>query len=1026
MAGSDRESLSAVQGLAAGRHEVLGPLGQDSAGVPAFLGRDLRTGRLVVLKQTRSGAGRESLHVIERLDDSVPPPAGSCPFCQTPFSNWDPTCPQCQNDLSGSPGPIETGNSPQAMLEAVRKAAPGFEVLGMMPRAIGGAPVYFARESGGTDLVALRLEQETPGGARSGLSVVATRMMRPKLQYGTVGGDSSRPPWGAVPSPPFPMRTAPVTTPGPSSLTDPAAEKICPQCGSVFGPEHRFCPVDGSALRGRSSPRDLVGRVIAERYHILSKLGEGGMGMVYLAEHVRMGRRCAVKVMNPILSHDPDSVSRFNREAANASRINHPNVAAIYDFGETADELVYLAMEFVEGEALSAILQRERALPEGRAIKLARQTADALAAAHDLGIVHRDLKPDNIMITQSRGEETVKVVDFGIAKATRGGKQTVTRTGYVVGTPAYMSPEQILGDTLDGRSDLYSLGCIVYEMITGERAFAGSSGEVSIGRRLNEPPPRPRQVKRHLSKSLDRTVTKSLARSPEERFQTATEFRDALREALAEIQTKPSWRERLPWGRHRPSISTDQQPGIDAEPAAPPAASRPAAFGSVAAPPPPPSASRRPMQSPGTAPVPVGWEEAVQPLPQQPRMGTVIRPRAERHRRVNPLWIVGGSAAVLVLGLGAWWMIQPTAKPAPPPILPEPIPPSPAAGTTAGSQTNPPAPAPTPPVPAALGSVRFAQPLPAGARVSVDGKDTDVTKGELSLPPGTHMIVLRASGFRTDSEATTVAPGETSTLLLRLEPATRSTPAPTPQPAPAPQPAPPATTGTIALRGSIPPEAEIQIDGRRLLPSVRLVPIAPGTHWIMFSVPGYRPDSASVEVTTGERTDWVLPELTPLAVAKPEPPVTYGPEPTPTPAPKTKPETTRVAPRPTRPAPPPAQTGPPAAADYTPEIRQVLADYLKAVNQRDLDRLKKLYPSMSAEQERRWRDVFRHDVTDLRATMSVSSLDATSESPQSSFEMVLAFKPKGDKLQTFLVAGHATFRRDPTGWHFANLIESGK
>src|SRR4029079_14845395 len=116
------------------------------------------------------------------------------------------------------------------------------------------------------------------------------------------------PPWGAVPSPPFPMRTGPVTTPGPSSLTDPAADKICTQCGSVFGPEHRFCPVDGAALRGPSAPRDLVGRVIAERYHILSKLGEGGMGMVYLAEHVRMGRRCAVKVMNPILSHDPDSV----------------------------------------------------------------------------------------------------------------------------------------------------------------------------------------------------------------------------------------------------------------------------------------------------------------------------------------------------------------------------------------------------------------------------------------------------------------------------------------------------------------------------------------------------------------------------------------------------------------------------------------------------------------------------------------------------------------------------------------------
>ena len=148
-------------------------------------------------------------------------------------------------------------------------------------------------------------------------------------------------------------------------------------------------------------------------------------------------------------------------------------MAAIYDFGE-AGNVVYIAMEYVDGPSLAGVLAKEKRLDEQRVIGIGAQVAEALAAAHDFGIVHRDLKPDNVMLTRSRtGEDLVKVVDFGIAKATQGGSQTVTRTGFVIGTPAYMSPEQILGNVLDGRSDIYSLGCILYEMLTGERVFAG-------------------------------------------------------------------------------------------------------------------------------------------------------------------------------------------------------------------------------------------------------------------------------------------------------------------------------------------------------------------------------------------------------------------------------------------------------------------------------------------------------------------------------------------------------------------------
>ncbi|MCU0624734.1 MAG: serine/threonine protein kinase, partial [Gemmatimonadaceae bacterium] len=194
--------------------------------------------------------------------------------------------------------------------------------------------------------------------------------------------------------------------------------KVCPQCGSEYELDQRFCPKDGSALRSSGGAKDLLGQVIAERYHILKKLGEGGMGQVYLAEHVKMGRKSAVKVMHAAMNADADAVSRFNREAANAARISHPNVCAIYDFGETPDGMIYLAMEFIEGQSLTAIVEQAGALAPSRAGDLVRQVGAALAVAHDQGIVHRDLKPDNIMVTRTKdGADLVKVVDFGIAKA---------------------------------------------------------------------------------------------------------------------------------------------------------------------------------------------------------------------------------------------------------------------------------------------------------------------------------------------------------------------------------------------------------------------------------------------------------------------------------------------------------------------------------------------------------------------------------------------------------------------------------
>lgn len=322
-----------------------------------------------------------------------------------------------------------------------------------------------------------------------------------------------------------------------------AVLKVCPQCGREYETTARFCPADGTALRPKDSD-SLVGRVLADRYHILKRIGEGGMGRVYLGEHVKMNRQCAIKVMSPALVNDAESAARFAREASSAARIIHPNVAAVFDYGES-EGLIYLVMEYVDGQSLSRILAREAPLSVERALELARQIADGLGAAHELGIIHRDLKPDNILVTRTRtGREVPKVVDFGIAKAVQDTSgESLTRTGLVIGTPEFMSPEQLLGDPVDARSDLYALGCILHLMLTATPPFAASTREQMIKRRLSEDAPHVQAVDPGLPDSVDRIVERLLARSPADRYGSAAEVRDALagthaRRAPVEVSTR--------------------------------------------------------------------------------------------------------------------------------------------------------------------------------------------------------------------------------------------------------------------------------------------------------------------------------------------------------------------------------------------------------------------------------------------------------------------------------------------------------
>jgi len=308
--------------------------------------------------------------------------------------------------------------------------------------------------------------------------------------------------------------------------------KICTTCGDRWPDDVKFCPKDGAALRSES-PTDLVDQVIADRYHVIRKLGQGGMGAVYLAEHVRMGMKVALKVIVPEMATNADAVARFTREARNAASIKHPNVCSVFDFGETPDGVVYLAMEYIDGQTLTEVLRGEGPLPPQRAAEILQQCGDALQAAHDMGIVHRDFKPDNVMLTRVRGVDVLKVVDFGIAKAASGmspagdaSGQTLTRAGFVVGTPEFMSPEQAAGQESDPRSDIYALALVLFRMLTGKMPFSGSTPQESLSQRLTERPLRLIDAVPGASfpATLQTVLDRALARDREHRYATVLDF----------------------------------------------------------------------------------------------------------------------------------------------------------------------------------------------------------------------------------------------------------------------------------------------------------------------------------------------------------------------------------------------------------------------------------------------------------------------------------------------------------------------
>jgi serine/threonine-protein kinase len=272
---------------------------------------------------------------------------------------------------------------------------------------------------------------------------------------------------------------------------------------------------------------------LGDRYDIESTLGRGGMATVYRGRDRVLDRPVAIKVLAERYAGDEQFVTRFKREARAAAGLNHTNIVAVFDTGDT-DGRHYIVMEMVEGETLAELLKREGPLSPDRAARIAGTVARALASAHDNGLIHRDVKPGNVMLT-SDGD--VKVMDFGIARAAT--DDTLTQTGMVLGTASYLSPEQSRGDPVDHRSDVYSLGCVLYEMLTGRPPFEGDTPVGVAYKHVHEQPDPPSSLNREIPPEVEAVVMRALAKDPDARYATAEAFREALTAAVAGESTEP-------------------------------------------------------------------------------------------------------------------------------------------------------------------------------------------------------------------------------------------------------------------------------------------------------------------------------------------------------------------------------------------------------------------------------------------------------------------------------------------------------
>jgi serine/threonine-protein kinase len=314
----------------------------------------------------------------------------------------------------------------------------------------------------------------------------------------------------------------------------------CPKCGKQYSADFEVCPDDQAPLQADSTvggimPGDpLIGHTLDEKYRLEERLGIGGMGTVYRAVHLLIDRPVAIKVLNQRFVEDEAARTRFRREARAAGRLQHTNAVTVTDFGQSSDGYVYIVMELLEGRTLRELVAKEAPLDPARAVSLMLQISDAVAAAHQAGIIHRDLKPANVFIVQRADvPSVVKVLDFGIAKLAAemledDEPMTLTQFGAMIGTPRYMSPEQCDGAELTPSADVYSLGIILYEMLTGTVPFSGSTPLAIALKHSSETPRPPREFVSNIPEPLEQLVLHALEKRPEDRPADAAQFRAEL------------------------------------------------------------------------------------------------------------------------------------------------------------------------------------------------------------------------------------------------------------------------------------------------------------------------------------------------------------------------------------------------------------------------------------------------------------------------------------------------------------------
>jgi len=383
-------------------------------------------------------------------------------------------------------------------------------------------------------------------------------------------------------------------------MNTPSPKYFCPECRSSFSADDRYCGKCGADMhsasglrhastsqqiaKSRGKPRSVrptddteaidtipkddadwdggherrttqdawQGKTIDSRYRVLEIIGSGGMGVVYKVEHLRMGKVAAMKVLHGELAEDPEVIGRFHREAKAVSRLHHPNTVQVFDFGAFRGSM-YLIMEYVRGLDLGSLVKRDGAMPFDRAAPLFGQICAALGEAHGLGIVHRDLKPENILVTRThRGRDFVKVLDFGLAKLSeQESRADVTDRGSIVGTPYYMSPEQIRGDEVDVRSDIYSLGALMYRVLTGEHPFRAKTPIGVLTKHLTAElvPPSERKPGAGITRGIDHLVCRAMEKDAAHRWQTVTELLEEVEQVYVELHsdTAPTGIPGLSW-----------------------------------------------------------------------------------------------------------------------------------------------------------------------------------------------------------------------------------------------------------------------------------------------------------------------------------------------------------------------------------------------------------------------------------------------------------------------------------------------